>query len=156
MTSVERHWLAVVATLIAGLLTSCSSVPTAKQLDAAKSKIDAAKAAAEDVAARAAQAKEKALKVSHEALDAIALARAGAVALGVLTPELTDWSQVAIVRARATLDRVERGEQVTREELESVLGDVRTVVTELRKVGAKVDPVVDSALELVGLVVGAA
>ncbi len=134
--------------------TSCSSLPTEKQLDDAKAKVDAVKAKAEDVVKQTDAAKAKAIQVSHEVLDAIALARAGAVAAGVFSPAQADWSLAKLVTARGVLERVEHGDNVTREELQGALDGVQAVVVELRKMGRQLEPAVDSALELVGLVVG--
>ena len=153
MTTALRFLFLLLAIFCIATATSCSSVPTAQQLDEAKAKIDAAKTKVEDVAQKAEAMKVKALQVSHETLDAVAVARAGAVAVGALNPAAADWSLVKLVTARSVLDRLEHGEQVTREELQAALEGVRDVVVELRKVGTKVEPVVDSALELVALVV---
>jgi hypothetical protein len=140
--------------LLGDVCTACSSLPTEKQLADAKAKIDEAKDKAEAVAKKFELAKAKAVKTSRDALAFLTNSRALLVALGTLPPDVAAKSGDVLTRASAVLDRIERGEAVAKEEIATLLDEVAATAGDLRKYGGKVDPIVDSALDLARVVVG--
>jgi hypothetical protein len=148
--------VSVLALFLLPVLTACSPATRDAAIADAHSAVADAKAAVAEAegkaveAAKAAQAaKAKAIKTARDTIAMVTAARQLAISLGALTPELEQQTGIALGYAEAVLGRVERGEQVARDELLSAVDAVAGVVSELRKLGRAVEPLVDSSLALV-------
>jgi hypothetical protein len=136
--------------LLGDVATGCAHPP--KLPDATE--LAAARAQAEALAKKLADAKERAVHTSRDALVVLTAARELAIAAGQLPPDIVAKSGDVLTRASAMLDRIERGEKVAKAEIMLVLVEVEDTLVDLRQHGAKVDNIVDSAIELAQAVVG--